>query len=88
MAPYKISFKPSVEKDLKSLPKAFVPKILKKIEKLATDPSSVRALKLSNAEKLFRIRVGNYRIIYELDQKSEEIIIHYVRHRSTVYRKV
>jgi len=46
----------------------------------------VQAIKLKGTEGLYRVRVGDYRIIYEVDASAKIILIHYVRHRREVYR--
>jgi mRNA interferase RelE/StbE len=86
MDSYNIEFKPSAEKDLRSLPKPIISRVMAKIEKLGADPFSLQALKLSVAEHLYRLRVGDYRIIFEVDEQTKKVIIHYVRHRRRVYR--
>jgi len=86
MTAYTIDFKASVEKDLRKVPKDRLPDILKKIEELAEAPLPVDSKKLSGAEHLYRIRVGDYRIIYEVVHKTKNITIFYVRHRRSVYR--
>ncbi len=85
MLPYKIGFKPSVEKDLRKLPKIVSDRVIQKIENLRTEPFPSHTVKLSGAERLFRIRIGAYRIIYEVDSQTRRITIHYIRHRSQVY---
>ena len=86
MAFYKVDFKPSAEKDLRNLPRPIIARIKEKIEKLAADPFPFQAVKLSTAEHLYRIRVGDYRIIYEVNELKMQVTIHYVRHRRQVYR--
>jgi len=86
MGSYSISFKPSVEKDLRHLSRTLVSRVMECIEKLKTDPLPRRAVKLSAAERLYRVRVGDYRIVYEVDTEAKQITIHYVRHRREVYR--
>lgn len=86
MALYKIDLKPSAEKDLRNLPKPFIVRIKEKIEKLGAEPLPIQAIKLSTAEHLYRIRVGDYRIIYEVDEREMQVTIHYIRHRRQVYR--
>jgi mRNA interferase RelE/StbE len=76
MTSYKVVLKPSVEKDLRSLPKA------------KDEPYPRQSIKLSGAEHLYRLRVGDYRIIYSIAQEEKQIIVHYVRHRRDVYRKL
>jgi mRNA interferase RelE/StbE len=86
MTSYKIIFKPSVEKDLRPLPKSIVARVIEQIESLKANPFPHQAVKLSGAERLYRIRVSDYRIVYEVDTKAGLIIIHYIRHRREVYR--
>ena len=86
MDSYSINFKPSVEKDLRPLSKTLVSRVMKRIERLRTDPFPRQAIKLSGTERLYRIRVGDYRIVYEVDTQAREVTIHYVRHRREVYR--
>ncbi|MCC7352857.1 MAG: type II toxin-antitoxin system RelE/ParE family toxin [Anaerolineae bacterium] len=86
MDSYSIRFKPSVEKDLRVLPKSVVARVLARIEALRSEPLPQQAIKLSGSERLYRIRVGDYRIVYEVDTDIREVTIHYVRHRREVYR--
>lgn len=67
MAVYNIQAKPSVQKDLRPLSKDLVARIMSHIERLESTPIPKQAVKLSNAERLYRIRVGDYRIVYEVD---------------------
>lgn len=88
MTSYNISFKPSVEKDLRPLPKQVVERVWKQIQRLGNNPYPHQAVKLSNSERLYRIRVGDYRIVYEVDAKTLQVMIHYIRHRRDVYRLI
>lgn len=88
MASYNLSFKPTVEKDLNSLPKPLIARILDRIEQLKSDPLPRQSIKLHGAERLYRLRVSDYRIVYELDTEAMLITIHYVRHRREVYRRL
>lgn len=86
MAPCTIDFKAGVEKDLRKVPKDRLPDILEKIEKLAEVPHSSDSKKLSGAEHLYRVRVGDYRITNEVVHKTKTVTIFYVRNRRSVYR--
>ena len=88
MAFYKIVFKPSVEKDLRGLPKSVIARVLERIENLKDDPLPRQSIKLTGAEQLYRLRVGDYRIVYSVDREAKLITVHYVRHRREVYRKL
>lgn len=86
MASYSFNFKPSVEKDLQSLSKSLVSRVMERIESLKDEPFPRQAIKLSGAERLYRLRVGEYCIVYEVDIQIKQVTIHYVRHRREVYR--
>jgi len=86
MASYRIRLKRSVEKDLRRLPRAHLPRVLNAIDQLSSDPHPRGAVKLSGAEMLYRVRAGDYRIIYEVDTVASEVTIHYLRHRREAYR--
>jgi mRNA interferase RelE/StbE len=86
MASFSISFKPSVDKDLRRLPKSLIPRVMEKIEDLKSEPFPPQVVKIPVADRLYRLRVGDYRIVYEVEVKKKIITIHYVRHRSVVYR--
>ena len=85
MASYRIVFKKSVAKDLRPIPKEDVQRILKRIDGLADDPRPAGAEKLSGDEK-YRIRQGNYRILYAIEDDIITVTIVKVGHRRDVYR--
>jgi mRNA interferase RelE/StbE len=85
MASYELSFKKSVAKDLRSIPKKDVGRILKRIEALREDPRAEGCVKLSALER-YRVRQGMYRIIYEIHENELVIMIVKVAHRSVVYK--
>ena len=88
MASYKVIFKPSVEKDLRSLPESVVKRVFARMAALGENPLPRGSLKLAGAEQVYRIRVGDYRIVYAVDQHSRQVIVYYVRHRRDVYRQL
>lgn len=86
MEPYSLTFKKSAEKDLRKIPREHIPHIFEHIENLAGDPVPHEAYKLAIAENLYRIRVGDYRVIYRVLHGSREVTVIYIRHRSVAYR--
>ena len=88
MASYDIIFKPSVEKDLRTLPRPVVARVMQRIETLKDDPFPRQSIKLTGAEQLYRMRVGDYRVIYGVDTEAKRIMVHYVRHRREAYRNL
>ena len=86
MASYNLVFRPSVQKDLQSLPTKMVARVLERVEKLREEPFPRGSLKLAGAENLYRLRIGDYRVIYGVDHSAQCVLVHYVRHRRDAYR--
>ncbi len=86
MASYKIELMPSVHKDFRTIQKAVAERIWEIIESLAEEPLPMGAIKLKDSENLYRVRLGNYRIIYSVDHTARQVLIHYIRHRQEAYR--
>lgn len=84
MANYKITFKSSVAKDLRAIPTADIKRILSRIDELAGNPRAHGCIKL-NGHELYRIRQGNYRIVYEIRDGELVVVVIKVAHRSSVY---
>lgn len=85
MAEYKIYFKESVEKDFRIIPKKDLQKILLRIEALAKDPKPPGHEKLTGQER-YRVRQGQYRIIYSVHDKELTVCVVKVGHRKDIYR--
>lgn len=85
MTSYRLLFKKSVTKDLRRIPKADVRRLLQKINELIENPRPVGAKKLSGQE-YYRVRLGVYRIIYEIQDEQLVIIVIKVAHRSSSYQ--
>ena len=85
MAQYEILFKESVWKDVKKIPKTELRKILSKIEKLADNPRLVGCEKLTDQE-FYRIRQGEYRIVYSIQDNELTVWVIKIGHRKDIYR--
>ena len=85
MANYKLRFKKSVAKDLRNIPKKDIQRILAQIDLLAKDPRAEDCVKLSSQQQ-YRVRVGLYRIIYEIQDAALVVQVVKVGHRSNVYK--
>lgn len=84
---YKIVYVSAAQKELDKLPENDFIKILKAINSLSENPFPVGHLKLEGAkEKLYRIRKGNYRVIYSVEKNIITITILKIGHRKDVYR--
>jgi len=86
MPPYTVTFARSARKELQVLPERVATRILDKIESLSTDPRPVGSRKLQGSAGLWRLRVGDSRVIYEIDDKERIVDISMVRHRREVYK--
>lgn len=83
---YDIYVEKAAERDLKKLPAADFERIIPHLKSLAEDAKPPGSRKISGTEHDWRIRVGTYRIIYELNEKEKVVSILRVRHRREVYR--
>ncbi|MFK7968856.1 MAG: type II toxin-antitoxin system RelE/ParE family toxin [Bacteroidia bacterium] len=83
---YQISFKRSAAKELKKLPQNVTDRIIEAIEELVENPRPQGYRKIVGSENLFRIRIGQYRVIYSIEDKELIIMIITVRHRKDAYR--
>ena len=85
MADYSITFARSTRKELEALPNSLIIRIFSKIESLSLEPRPVKCRKLQGFTNLWRIRIGDYRVIYSIDDATETIDIIAVRHRREAY---
>ncbi len=82
---YRIEYKPSAEREFHALPKEVQRRIRPRIDALALDPRPPGAKKLRGYVNRWRIRVGDYRVIYEVYDKELVVLIVKIGHRSDVY---
>ncbi len=81
---YDVRFKPRAFKDLKRIPRDQQVRVIEKIEEVA-DGLQGDVKKLTNFTPEYRLRVGSYRVLFEVEDSS--IVVYRVRHRRDVYRK-
>ena len=86
--PYRLEIKPQPEKALEKIPNPYRSRITKAIADLAHDPRPINATKIVGSDIAYRVRVCDYRIIYEIFDRV--LVIHIVRvaHRKDVYRGI
>jgi mRNA interferase RelE/StbE len=82
---YRLEVKRSAAKEIADLPKADCQRVVAKIQLLANNPRPHGCEKLSGAEK-YRVRQGDYRILYEIDDSAKSVIIVKIGNRKEVYR--
>ena len=86
MGDYSIQFVRLARKELESLPDQFMDRVLNKIEALVKNPRPSGVVKLHGQSNLWRLRVGDYRVVYSIDDNVKKIEITVIRHRRDVYR--
>jgi mRNA interferase RelE/StbE len=83
---YEVLIERTAERDLQSLPSNILNRIAPRIKALAEDPRPSGCHKLTGSRNDWRIRIGDYRVVYEIDDKRKQVRIFRVRHRREVYR--
>jgi mRNA interferase RelE/StbE len=86
MADYTITFARSARKELEAMDTAIVNRIFPKIEALAREPRPAGCRKLQGESFLWRIRIGDYRVVYAVHDRERLVDIIAVRHRSKAYK--
>lgn len=85
MKTYKVIIRKSAAKQIKKLPKVTIKAVLSKIKALSNDPRPEGCKKLIGTENIWRIRTGDYRIVYSIEEEQLLVEIVRVRHRKDVY---
>lgn len=85
MARYSLKFKRSVSRDVEAIPKRDLQRIMERIEALRDDPRPPGCVKPSGQE-YYRVRQGNYRIVYEILDDRLVVVVIAIGHRRDVYR--
>ncbi len=86
MGSYRLIFRKSVAKDLRHIPNQDLRRLLGAIESLSEEPRPAGSEKLSGQER-YRVRQGDYRIIYEIKDDEVTVVVVKVGHRKDVYRR-
>ena len=84
---YEVEISESAEKSLEKIPKKDLLKILEKIDALEQDPMPAGSIKLKGyKEVLYRIRSGDYRVVYSIKQDVLIVLVVEIGHRREIYR--
>ena len=86
MGSYRVTLSATAERELDRLPAQVVARIIPRLEKLALTPRAAGCKKLAGGDKEWRIRVGDYRVVYEIDDEARSVDVTRIRHRREVYR--
>ena len=85
MTPYEVLISKTARKQLAALPALVHDKIIENISELSASPRPVGCKKIKGQKNVWRIRVGNYRVIYEVENKILHIMIIAIGHRKDIY---
>jgi len=84
--PYAVEFSPSASREFRKLAREIQRRLRPRIDSLADDPRPPGSKKLKGGDELWRIRVSDYRVVYEVKDKILVILVVRVAHRREVYR--
>lgn len=87
MENYKVKISSTAEKSLKKIPKKDLVKIIELIQILGIRPFPQGCRKLSGEDNIYRVRQGNYRVIYEVFEGELIVLVLKVGHRKDIYKK-
>ncbi|MFH0844670.1 MAG: type II toxin-antitoxin system RelE/ParE family toxin [Pseudomonadota bacterium] len=88
MASYKVEWKQSAARELRKLEKETISAVVKAVEALSEEPYPAGSRKLKGSVHSYRIRVGDYRVIYSMRESELTVEIIRVGHRRDIYRRL
>jgi mRNA interferase RelE/StbE len=86
MSNYTLELTRSAEKELAALPKKILAKVAEQLDELEENPRPIGYIQLKGNDKYFRVRVGDYRIIYAIDDDAKIVDIRAIANRKDAYR--
>ena len=84
---YEVLLERRAESDIRKLTEQVFHRIIPHIKALAEDPKPPGCRKIAGSKNDWRIRIGEYRVIYEIDEHAEAVKVMRISHRREVYRK-
>ena len=87
MPKYKVAFASCSERELRNLPVRLIPRLAPHLENLASNPRPFGCKNLAGGDGERRIRVGDYRVVYTIDDAKLLVEVTRIRHRSEVYQR-
>ena len=83
---YEVRFIKSFERDLRGLPRLMIPVVVDKALKLSMTPRPMQSKKLRGSKDEYRLRIGDYRVFYTIDDKMKIVTVYHVAHRREAYK--
>ncbi len=84
--PYAVEFLPSAQRQLAALPQEARRRIARKIETLRENPRPPGAMLFHAEDRLYRLRIGDYRVIYTIEGRRLVVLVIRIGHRKDIYR--
>ena len=84
---YDVEFEAQVAKQLRDMQRADLQRVMDRVKALADDPRPQASEKLAGMANAWRIRSGNYRVVYTIDDRAQVVTVTRVGHRRDVYRR-
>jgi mRNA interferase RelE/StbE len=86
MVSYLVEIARSAAKDLRRIDREWIPRIVAAIETLEADPRPAGSKKLVGSDRTYRLRIGDYRVIYDIHNDTLIVLVVRIRHRRDAYR--
>ena len=86
MAFYRVEISKNAAKDLRAIDRRWIPRIVATIETLESDPRPSGCKKLVGSDHTYRLRIGDYRVVYDIHDETLIVFVVRIRHRRDVYR--
>ena len=86
MASYRVEISKSAAKDLRGIDRKWIPRIVATIESLESDARPSGCKKLVGSDHTYRVRIGDYRVVYDIHDDMLIVLVVRIRHRRDVYR--
>ena len=86
MASYRVEIAKSAAKDLRGIDRKWITRIVASIETLESDPRPSGCKKLVGSDHTYRLRIGDYRVVYDIHDDMLIVLVVRIRHRRDVYR--
>ena len=86
MACYKVIVQPGAARELRSLSKIVQRRVFQVIKSLENNPLPYGVVKLSGIKNAYRVRIGDYRVVYEINKTARKVTVFRIRHRKDAYK--
>lgn len=83
---YSVVVLPSAERGLIRLPSRDWQRIRDRIDNLISNPRGIGSRKLQEMKDCYRLRCGDYRVLYRIDDAADKVVVYAIRHRKDIYR--